>query len=86
MGEELNEIARLPIDRWSFSVRTVNFLRFRENILFVGDLLVQSRKDLARRTTKKIMDDIDNTAAEHGLRIGTEVPGWPFEDLELPRR
>jgi hypothetical protein len=60
----------------------MNFLR-QENIVFVGDLLVQQRRNLAQRTTKIIMDDIEQTAAEHGLRIGSEVPGWPFEDLEL---
>jgi len=56
-----------------------------DKIVYIGDL-VQKTEDGMLRTPnfgRKALNEIKEVLAQVGLKLGTEVPGWPPENIEV---
>lgn len=76
---------RRRIDELELGVRSLNTLK-NENIVYIGDLLQKTEREMMMMPNfgKKSLDEIKSALGQMGLLLGTEVPGWPPEDLEKP--
>ena len=70
-------------DELELSVRTANCLR-NDNIFYIGELVQRSEAEMLRTPNfgRKSLNEIKEILALMGLHLGTEVPGWPPDDLE----
>lgn len=88
---EFNRLMRRKISELELSVRSETALKTgkgefgaRPSINYVGDLVQKSEMELLRiqGLGRKSAEEIKEVLALLGLKLGTEVPGWPYEDLE----
>jgi hypothetical protein len=71
------------VDELELSVRTANCLR-NDNIAYVGDLVQKTEAEMLRTPNfgRKSLNEIKEVLAQMGLHLGSEVPGWPPENIE----
>jgi DNA-directed RNA polymerase subunit alpha len=67
------------------SGRTINYLE-NDAIVYIGDLVQKTEDDIPRIPNfgRKTLHEIKERLARMGLRLGTEVPGWPPANIEHP--
>ena len=77
------DILLAPVDELPFTIRTSNCLA-AENIVYIGDLVQRSDKELLRITNlgKKSLKEIKETLAEYNLKLEMKVKDWPPKDIE----
>jgi hypothetical protein len=85
------EIEHLPfdpafltrLDELEFSVRTANCLR-NDNIAYIGDLVQKTEAEMLRTPNfgRKSLNEIKEVLAQMGFRLGSEVCGWPPENIK----
>jgi DNA-directed RNA polymerase alpha subunit len=71
------------VDQLELSVRSANCLK-NDNIVYIGDLVQKTEAEMLRTPNfgRKSLNEIKEVLVEMGLHLGTEVPGWPPENLE----
>jgi hypothetical protein len=71
------------VDELEFSVRTANCLK-NDNIIYIGDLVQKTEDELLRTPNfgRKSLNEIEGVLAQMGLRLSTEIPGWPPDNVE----
>jgi len=71
------------IDDLELSVRSANCLR-NDNIVYIGDLVQKTEAEMLRTPNfgRKSLNEIKEVLVQMGLHLGTEVPGWPPENVE----
>ena len=88
---QLQAIEHLPfdpafwtrVDQLELSVRSANCLK-NDNIVYIGDLVQKTEAEMLRTPNfgRKSLNEIKEVLVQMGLHLGTEVPGWPPENLE----
>ena len=70
------------VDELELSVRPANCL-YGNNIVYIGDLIQKTEAEMLRTPNfgRKSLHEIKEGLARLGLRLGTEVPGWPPENI-----
>jgi DNA-directed RNA polymerase alpha subunit len=71
------------VDEFDFSVRTSNCLK-NDAIIYVGDLVQKTEAELLRTPNfgRSSLNEIKETLAQIGLRLGVEISGWPPLNVE----
>jgi DNA-directed RNA polymerase subunit alpha len=71
------------VDELELSVRTANCLR-NDNIAYISDLVQKTEAEMLRTPNfgRKSLNEIKEVLAQMGLHLGSEVPGWPPENIE----
>jgi DNA-directed RNA polymerase subunit alpha len=71
------------VEELELSVRASNCLK-NDNIVYIGDLVQKSEMDLLKTPNfgRKSMEEIKRVLATMGLSLGSDVPGWPPENIE----
>lgn len=82
--DDKNYLVKLirKVEELSLSVRSSNCLRTL-NIIYIGDLVTQKRSELLknRNLGRKSLAEIERKLADLGLRLNTEIKGWPPYNL-----
>jgi hypothetical protein len=65
------------------SIRSSNCLK-NDNIVYLGDLLLKTEAEMLRTPNfgRKSLNEIREVVANMGLRLGTDIPGWPPRNVE----
>ncbi len=73
---------RRKVDDLGLSARAINCLK-NDNIVYIGDLLLKSESEMLATPNfgRKSLDEIKSSLDQMGLELGTEIPGWPPDDL-----
>jgi hypothetical protein len=71
------------VDDLELSVRSTNCLK-NDNVRYIGDLVQKTEAEMVRGPNfgRKSVNEIKEVLAQMGLYLGTEVPGWPPNDVE----
>lgn len=71
------------VDELELSVRSANCLK-NDNIVYIGDLIQKSEQEMLRTPNfgRKSLNEIKEVLSGMGLVLGTEVLGWPPENIE----
>jgi hypothetical protein len=71
------------VDALELSVRSANCLK-NDNIVYVGDLVQKTEAEMLRTPNfgRKSLNEIKDVLAQMGFHLGSDVPGWPPENLE----
>lgn len=79
----LNRFLLIRIDDLELSVRSANCLK-NEEIVYVGDLVQKTEAELLRLPNfgRKSLNEIKSVLAGMGLRLDTQTPGYPTENIE----
>ena len=74
----------IPINKFYFSVRTWNCLKYLK-IICIGDLVSLTEREFLRVPNfgKKSLTEINNILVELSLTLGMEMPNWPPENYEI---
>lgn len=82
--DDKNYLVKLirKVEELSFSVRSSNCLRSL-HIIYIGDLVTKKRSELLknRNLGRKSLAEIERKLANLGLRLNTEIKGWPPYNL-----
>lgn len=75
---------RRKVDDLGLSARAINCLK-NDNIVYIGDLLLKSEAEMLATPNfgRKSLDEIKLSLEQMGLELGTEIPGWPPDDLAV---
>jgi DNA-directed RNA polymerase subunit alpha len=86
--DKLEELPFSPVllkkvDELELSVRSANCLK-NDNIVYIGDLVRRTEAEMLRTQNfgRKSLNEIKEILLGFGLKFGTEVSGWPPENLE----
>jgi hypothetical protein len=71
------------VDELELSVRTASLLK-HDNIVYIGDLVQRTEAEMLRTPNfgRKSLNEVKEVLVMMGLHLGTEVPGWPPENIE----
>jgi hypothetical protein len=71
------------VSELELSVRAANCFR-NDNIVYIGDLVQKTDGDMLRTPNfgRLALNETKEVLEPLGLHLGTEVPGWPPENLE----
>jgi hypothetical protein len=73
----------MEVSRLEFSTRIHNLLT-NGNIVYLGDLAQKTEAEMLRieGLGRKSLNEIKETLVQMGMHLGTEVGGWPPENIE----
>jgi hypothetical protein len=71
------------VDEFELSVRAANCLK-NDNIVYIGDLVQKTEGELLRTPnfSRRTLDEVKEVLGPLGLHLGTDIPGWPPENIE----
>src|SRR5436190_2098028 len=83
VANQLNRYLLKKVDELELSVRSANCLK-NDNIIYIGDLVQKTEAEMLRTPNfgRKSLNEIKEVLASMGLRLGTDIPGWPPENIE----
>jgi DNA-directed RNA polymerase subunit alpha len=75
------------VNELDLSMRIINYLE-NDDIVYIGDLVQKTDGEILRIPNfgRKALREIKELLAQMGLRLGTEVLGWPPANIEQPFR
>jgi DNA-directed RNA polymerase subunit alpha len=89
--EKQDKLEELPFDpillkkvnELDLSVRSQNCLN-NDNIVYIGDLVMREESKMLQTPNfgRKSLNEIKAVLAQHGLKFGMDIKGWPPENVE----
>lgn len=82
-GVSFNPNYLRKVDELEFSVRSANCLK-NDNIVYIGDLIQKTEQEMLRTPNfgRKSLNEIKEMLEVLGLSLGTQIQGWPPENIE----
>ena len=79
---QVDPVLMRPVDELELTVRSANCLK-AENIYYIGDLIQRTEVELLRTPNlgKKLLTEIKDVLASHGLSLGLQLENWPPASL-----
>ncbi|MBD0866088.1 MAG: DNA-directed RNA polymerase subunit alpha [Rhodobacteraceae bacterium] len=82
-GLEFSPLLLRKVDELELSVRSANCLK-NDNIVYIGDLIQKTDAEMLRTPNfgRKSLNEIKEVLSGMGLHLGTDVAGWPPDNIE----